>query len=923
MPNIDLKAAQAVFGQGGTPMDVVETAFGIPSCMASLPGDVMGLIPSDILAGIGDDIFDSKSNSEGVLADASNFLRSVNGGLSVVNENGGLTVISDASKSKIDRNEGLLGKQTGGFMDAISEAVNQGQQLYQNVNSIISEVESQADCVKSFNDFLRMKDSAGLKSELSNMDPAAYDSYIDAEYGSLARSARAARAHIDACNNTLRLIDETLRSREEDPSLEPVFNPQLSSILQGLGFKFPDQVDEEDPTPEEIIRLNFGPPKSSYGQFIFSQDGLYYDSQTSGLVPVLMELDARKARLRKEDLWTFEHDPNLGGRGKGLSNKDLDSYFNTILDPEIIDDSVFLSNYYKKDGFLQDLIGQRNKRINDIERQVRELINKDASQPIIFNLKQSLISENNFHRIRINKRKKQIELAVKLPSIYGSDIRYSVGEVPINDFSYLQGTNISLDIEKQRSMVLNQEDISGVVLPLTAPTFVVPPVSTKHTATSHLLLPDLGEGSFIFDGTSSVYTPSATRLDATDMIVTDSLFAVYNYLHTNIELPDSTYFQTRNSESDTDENNSQLVASSVDDVFTDGLAIPYLRGVTKHYSSSDMRNPQTVGSYVKLPDTNQFNDWMYNRLGATFETWVHLPYFDSVDMGYNDGPTQASGLYRLILANENTGLAAGSLKQDDILNLRRSDGSDTVRGMVFGFTRDRRITSYEQPSNSNLDNKIDSQCLFIAPTQSYDSSSVGFLSRNYYDNEVCQSKNEWHSMKLDASTVVNGKAVSSVGLEYCHIAFTLNPKLDEVKFYLDGTLMCTSSLSFVFGVDPGDMPNVPSTKQANSFEYSTTTVGPEADSIIKSCPKLYDYTTPWILGGGYTDGMAEGGNFMGGKYGGVISGLKGHLGATKFYSKSLTSDEVLNNYNLNKDFFKNIDVPNTMWEPIISITFTS
>ena len=71
-----------------------------------------------------------------------------------------------------------------------------------------------------------------------------------------------------------------------------------------------------------------------------------------------------------------------------------------------------------------------------------------------------------------------------------------------------------------------------------------------------------------------------------------------------------------------------------------------------------------------------------------------------------------------------------------------------------------------------------------------------------------------------------------------------------------------------------------------------------------------------MLGGGYTDGNPDG-NFMGGEYGGKVSGLKGYLGCTKFYSKPLTDGEVLNNYKASSNFFKNINVTD-LWEPIVS-----
>lgn len=89
-----------------------------------------------------------------------------------------------------------------------------------------------------------------------------------------------------------------------------------------------------------------------------------------------------------------------------------------------------------------------------------------------------------------------------------------------------------------------------------------------------------------------------------------------------------------------------------------------------------------------------------------------------------------------------------------------------------------------------------------------------------------------------------------------------------------------------------------------------------ADPYVINGVKLNQYYTPWILGGGYTDGMSASGNFMGGTYGGVVSGLKGLVGSVKFYSKALDNSEVFFNYKNQADFFKNIEVPYSCWEDI-------
>jgi hypothetical protein len=118
----------------------------------------------------------------------------------------------------------------------------------------------------------------------------------------------------------------------------------------------------------------------------------------------------------------------------------------------------------------------------------------------------------------------------------------------------------------------------------------------------------------------------------------------------------------------------------------------------------------------------------------------------------------------------------------------------------------------------------------------------------------------------------------------------------------------------VFGSTDNRPPSLPTLAKENSFQYSSNTVvGP---STVKQGPLLDTVTagevqlkfTPWIVGGGFTDGNSLYGNFLGGDRGGITSGLRGHLGSLKFYSKPLDSSEVLKNYNAQKGFFKNIQI---------------
>ena len=87
-------------------------------------------------------------------------------------------------------------------------------------------------------------------------------------------------------------------------------------------------------------------------------------------------------------------------------------------------------------------------------------------------------------------------------------------------------------------------------------------------------------------------------------------------------------------------------------------------------------------------------------------------------------------------------------------------------------------------------------------------------------------------------------------------------------------------------------------------------------------PKLDEFFTPWIIGGGWTDGLSSkyltdtdgnpiptsySGGFMGGGNG-IYSGFGGYIGSFKIYSNPLTAAEASKNYNAHRLFFTNIDL---------------
>ena len=881
---------------GGGGIGAIGTAFGLPSCILNLGLQALSLIPTPILIMILKAIQAGMRLADGLIQSILNKIRDWLGYIGILNDDGEFVFLSKIFGALGDLQVLQALGALAGFISAMTAFAGD---LYANYQAIAAEIKKIKDCLKSFKDSRR---NNGIQDDMP-MDPQAFQDFVEGSLGPSLYEAEAAIEFLNAANLTANDINEIVSARYNDPGLEPIFNNAACELLSGTilaPYCAAAQAKMEEEKP--IFRLNFGPPKSSQGQFILSNDGLYFDSQVSGIVPALTFLALEKDKLNKGDLWKFVQNPNLGGRGQQFSINDLKLYVNTILDPDRISEVAALQNYYNKDGFLQELLSNRNKRIYDLSCQISELQLDNASQLIILNLKQSLISENQRFIEKINKRKKQIELAVVLPTLYNSKVSFSPGEVPINDFSYLAGTNIGLDLQKQKSLVFSQVDISGVVSPIELRNvFVETKSNSRQQNTDHLIIAEHGDGAIIFDG-SGASAVDGVILQTETFLTTNNLVAMYNFLDTDVVLPSSTNFYLRNSASVSDKLYAQLVATNPESVFSRGLGIAYLNGITKN-SSTSPTSPSALGSFVRLPNTLEFNDLFYSNRGCTLDFWVYMP-----DLLTDTGVGNASSLYRLVLANENVGFR-GQASSVDSEYVTNNFGTDTVRGLILGFTRDRRLCNGLPASNDSSLNPASATCFFLAPTQSISTSAATLVNRSEFDGSACRATTRYHSMikKIDGSLV-------NCSSQFCHFAVVLDPQKDQLDIYFDGVSVATSAISKVFGIAEGTMPNLPTFAAPNSFEYNTTTLGNSAPSELRYGPKLdtaiakFGYNiTPWIVGGGYTDGMQSKGNFMGGSYGGIISGLRGYLGSIKFYSKALTNSEVLNNYKTHKNFFKNID----------------
>lgn len=908
MAIFDIKTFQKLLGGGTGTITSLGAAFGMPACMLNLTNEAMKLLPSSMLSEMSNSASEARDKADDITKNVVKWLFLDSGIIEFDTEEGVFKFISSSSKNGLDSNESDVLNKAKGLLGAINSAINLGSRLYTNYESGAAQIKDIKDCFERYSEILKYSGGAAA-DERARLSEAEQEARFLADYSNAKRKLDQAEKFKQSCNDFIDTANAILLERELDPSKEPWFDPKFQSFLSSTGFIVSGPPQEKE--PEEVIRLVFGPPRSSNGRFLLSVDGIYYDSQTSGLKQVLSTIKSKEKLVKNEDRWRFDYDPNIGGRGTQISSKQLQSYTNNLFDPTLIDDSPFMQKYYEKDHLLHVINGQKNKRIYDLSGHITELISGGASQSLIYNSRQVLLSEASVFTDKINKRKKQIEIAVKAPSIYGKGALFAPGEVPINDFSYLKEFNLSVELNKQKNLVLRQNEVSGSVLPIQAPSFVEFKESSDMPNLDYLLVSKIGTGAII--DTNSV---SSTEFDSMPLeanIVTDNLIAVYNYLDGNVVPPAYYFWNLTNCNDSGGYNNGKLCSLDVTSTFASGLGIAFLNGITK-INSTNKTNPSGMGNFIMLPDTTEFNDLLYNTNGATFETWIYMPNLNDANTGFGDATVSA--LYRIILGCENVGLNQNP--QSDILSMQPDFGSNVCRGFLMGITRDRALTQGLTPTNDTEQNyPTSSLSFFIAPTQSYNSSSAFFMKKPATEGG-CAVDNGWYCMQAPVSSIVNGKAFDETCGEFMHLVVTFDVTNDTIKVYLDTQEWLTSSISEVFGVSPYSPINLPSFKLNNSFEYDSNTVGAEAPYELTQGPKLNSYTTPWILGGGYTDGFASSGNFMGGSYCGIQSGLKGFLGSTKFYSKPLSGEEIITNYDAQQDFFKNIQTPYDCWDSILS-----
>ena len=709
----------------------------------------------------------------------------------------------------------------------------------------------------------------------------------------------------------------------------------------------------EDPP---IFDLTYGPPVSIKGQFILSEDGLYYDSISGGIPEV-------SGVVAASSTWNLKFAPNLGGKGDSYNKDNLNEFIDTVFDYNYTPEDSSAHKYYNTDDILQTF--EKNKILHTtlIHDQITDLLNSGhtSNSAVVSNHYGSIAALASLYETKIKKRRKQLQLV----SIFAVD-KYSFTEegtgnpkdlslgtgilientsetstpewhpierIPLNNFSFLRTAGANISLVKQEKLLLFSEDLDDIVLPLT-PVFVQSKAQPFSVIDKFSLSPTSPETFPFFNGSNNVSGTAGMVQSLVESIVSDGMVLGYNFLKPDIVDASSTVFNLDNISPDSGGIlNGQLVASSLDSVFPSGLGIPKLTGTLPNQSYVRLPSNFSIGGEEQSLRTSELDslfydsNFTYNSVtkkggGVTFDFWVHVPSLAMTN----------EHRYKLVAACENSGgYKPQGTSYTDIRSARtkfngEQDGTKT-HGMIIGF----RDSGGASPSGLEFG-------LFPTVSQNDNDGTFGHSvaiaeSHGYIDSVFQTSAISELGVTVASGITSNGVSILDASAGFVHIASVFDFAEDSVRIFFDGELLTTSSITTSFDLQLSRSINIPTFTQSGpdylvSSWHNTSNNGP----VIGS---LGDSFTPWILGGGFTDGIENvatiGSNapgFLGyntnshygappsnsqhsPSLGGISSttpssGLDGFLGSFKIYSRALSNSEVKRNFTFQKGFYKNI-----------------
>tara|TARA_R110002074_G_scaffold40750_3_gene108716 strand:- start:2100 stop:5132 length:3033 start_codon:yes stop_codon:yes gene_type:complete len=1008
MAIFDYAKAAGILNTSPNPiLDVLQTKFGVPSCLLDFGKDILAALPTSTLDFFGGDIANGLAAADTV---AKNAIQSMNLTLGKVgyDTNLGRFVFTSESSTKGNEEDSAEGL---GIMGAFGAVLGAGAQAVVIGNNLKDQYDVIKSCIDQATSFMALgKGPSALADKYvgftdkdgNSFSPPPADLVASQEFETEMASLKSTTDFIDQCRTQLQNINDIRHARLTDPenNPEPCFwgnldigdGVTLEQSVSGFGstLNFCDAVegpdglpvlvgeDDFDPFVDVIYCHNMEPPVSLNGQYLFSKTGIYYDSYGGGLeydgcisnIVSAIYYDSEGVPRPGTGVppnmlkWLYDYNPNIGGKGEIVSWATFNKWAGTVFDIDTINESPEIKAYYDDDHFLQVLIDQRNRQVYDVSSYIGDLQASGflEESALLSNQRQVLYSMISDHDSKIKRRKKQIEVHVILAP---QDKPAIMGQIPINDFQGLDAAKLAIEKAKQEQLLFNPGECSGVVLPL-CPTFIKSEIPQDTFTADEIMVPPVGVGSII-SSDPDFYGTSGTVLSLDSKITTKDLAAIYNFLDADIVTPDSNkYFTINCSTSSASDGVAQIVASSVDSMFPSGVGIPYFRGVCNMFSGvSGDGNPKAqaiIATGGSLTDEQKYSAYkpygygrikqgwnnidslLYNQTGATFEFWTHIP--DLGDPGGWNADSSLSSLHRVVMGCENRGGTLTTSSDEWIVGPQF--GNNTVRGLLMGFTRDCRITSGTPPSNLPADNDLTKGLMFhMSPTQAVNGSGITFLGASG-DIAFCVDGQTpptgFYGLTVDTSTANStGETLNDCSSSFVMVTVTIDYGSDLASIYLNGDFLKSQSIASTFG--RSGPPQIPSMTTLNSFNYDIqyengNTLPPNAPLFPPNSLGYRDFWhwegpvsegagigisfTPWIIGGGYTDGMHvksplhttdlieysegsnEGMNFMGGKWGGKKSGLGGFLGSLKLYNRAIKDFEIANNYKAQQGFFETI-----------------
>ena len=757
--------------------------------------------------------------------------------------------------------------------------------------------------------------------------------------------------------------------KEPEPQLNiDELDPKLSALAQQAYDRYMKLVDSsmESPkkgTAEKILELKspnkllkksefdvlYGPPVSIKGQFILSEDGLYYDSRTGGLPDVSGFIEASKS-------WKLNFAPNLGGKGVVLNSEGVEGLIDSIFTVGSLDTDDSLEKYFESDALIQSFERDKANQIYNVSSQVTELLTTheyDSSSAIVQNYYRNMGAIAALFDARIVKRKKQVQLGVVFGGYSLTEDTYEKGAgilinkvgdevdmVPVNDFTFLKGSGVSPTLQQQIDVVLMSEDVEDTTLPI-IPKFLTSKAEAIGVIdTFRVEKPTIGSFSYYqaSAGSDAVDSLAPQVNNLTDFMVQDGLIINYSFINPNVEgSPSANVFNLDNAADSNKTLNGQLVAQSIEHVFSGGLGIAYLQGTDLSAGQSYVRLPNNSRDGEPYPGSVPLDNLLYSKEGCTIDFWAHLPSLP----GKTDFEFLDTHAYRLVMANENSG---GSNRPDsDTAVFADRTVQEYTEGMIIGF-RDKGGATGASGGEfvvlptvaQNHQDGLWGHSVCIAESHQVPWPTTAQTTELGFKVPVTT---EFHSASAHDETP-NTKTIASVNTEFVHFSLILDPPKDAISLYCDGMLVGSNSIRTSFGMASSmDLLNIPTCARKdnrfgrfdiNSFDWAKNT-GPRIGTTGSS-PLLHELAfTPWVLGGGFTDGMP--GGFLGKNTNTTYnqppndstrkaqhqdwpvnwetpeparSGLEGFLGSFKVYNRPLSKEEVARNYKLQRGFFKHI-----------------